>query len=101
MDHVYHTGCHITFRIHSTLAIREFDTLLSLFMYSCLYIHVTMRYGYHSNYSTGIFPGPTAGNELLVPCTSEVLVRAVSCVVQRGGVRGGVPVSIWCGSMTI
>ena len=31
---MYHTGCHVTFHIHSTLAIREFDTLFSLFMYS-------------------------------------------------------------------
>ena len=28
---------YVTFRIHSTLAICEFDTLLSLFMYSCCY----------------------------------------------------------------
>ena len=30
MDHVYRTGCHVTFRIHSTFAIAKFDTLFSL-----------------------------------------------------------------------
>ena len=29
VDHVYRTGCHVTFRIHSTLAIAKFDTLFS------------------------------------------------------------------------
>ena len=35
MDHVYCTGCHVTFCIHSTLAIAKFDTLFSFIMYSC------------------------------------------------------------------
>ena len=30
MDHVHHTGCHVTFRLHSTLAYSEFDTLFLL-----------------------------------------------------------------------
>ena len=34
VDHVYRTGCHVTFRIHSTLAIAKFDTLFSYIMYS-------------------------------------------------------------------
>jgi len=34
VDHVYCTGCHVTFRMHSTLAIAKFDTLFSFIMYS-------------------------------------------------------------------
>ena len=30
VDHVYRTGCHVTFRMHSTLAIAKFDTLSPL-----------------------------------------------------------------------
>jgi len=37
VDHVYRTGCQVTFRIHSTLAIAKFDTPFSFTMYSCWY----------------------------------------------------------------
>ena len=38
VDHVYRTGCHVTFHIHSMLAIVKFDTLFIIAKFDTIFI---------------------------------------------------------------
>ena len=70
VDHVHHTGCHVTFRIHSTLAYSEFDTLfLLLYTLDTVYITSCMQFSQLARFMIYIIA------EL---CSLQVVHRVVS-----------------------